>query len=143
MDPLSGAASVTAVIQIAQTVGSALMHYYGGVSDARDDIQKLYNSVRSLKAILSCIQDILNRTRGKPLLSSALFTDPSGPLIQSELELLKLRLKLNVSSKSQRGFGKTVQSLTWPFKRRDVERTVVTIDRHKASLTLVIGVEAL
>jgi hypothetical protein len=136
MDPLSGVASVVTVIQIAQIVGSALMDYYGDVRDARDDIQKLYNSVRSLEAILSCIQDILNRKHGEPLLSSAPFTNPSGPLRQSELELHKLRLELNVSPKSQWGFGKTVQSLTWPFKKKDVEKTVVTIDRHKASLTL-------
>jgi hypothetical protein len=143
MDPLSGAASVMTVIQIALTVCSALMDYYGDVSDARDDIQKLYNSVRSLETILSCIQNILNRRHDESLLSSALFTNPSGPLRQSELELHKLRLKLNVSPKSQRGFGKTVQSLTWPFKKKDVEKTVITIDQHKASLTLEIGVETL
>ena len=45
MDGLSAAASVVAVIQIAQAVGSALKDYYQGVRDSREDIQKLYNSV--------------------------------------------------------------------------------------------------
>lgn len=143
MDGLSGAASVIAVIQIAQTIGSALKDYYEDVRDARADIQKLYHSVRSLESILSCIGDVINRRDGEPLLFSSLFTNPSGPLRQSELELHKLRLELNISPKTKHGFGKAVQSMTWPFKRNDVEKAVDTIDRHKSSLILEIGVENL
>jgi hypothetical protein len=61
MDGLSGAASVIAVIQIAQSVASGLKDYYEGVRDARADIRKLYNSTKGLEAILSTIQGLLNR----------------------------------------------------------------------------------
>ena len=143
MDGLSGAASVIAVIQIAHAIGSALKDYYEDVRDARADIQKLYHSVRSLESILSDIQDIINRRDGERLLSSSLFTNPAGPLRQSELELHKLRLELNISPKTKHGLGKAVQSMTWPFKKKDVEKAVDTIDRHKSSLILEIGVENL
>jgi len=56
MDGLSVAASVIAVIQIAQAIGSALKDSYEDVRDARADIQKLYHSVRSLESILSAFR---------------------------------------------------------------------------------------
>lgn len=56
MDALSGAASVVAVVQIAQSLGSALRDYYQGIRDARDDINALHSSVKSLKQILGEIQ---------------------------------------------------------------------------------------
>jgi hypothetical protein len=61
MDGLSSAASVIAVIQGAQSVASGLKNYYEGVRDARADIRKLYNSIKGLEAILSTIQELLNR----------------------------------------------------------------------------------
>ena len=36
-----------------------------------------------------------------------------------------------------------MRSLTWPFEKKDVEKAVATINGHKASLTLEIGVEIL
>ena len=40
MDGLSAAASIIAVIQVAQAVGSGLKDYYEGVRDAREDIDR-------------------------------------------------------------------------------------------------------
>jgi hypothetical protein len=48
MDGLSAAASVIAVIQLAQFMGSTLKDYYEGVWDARNDIEELYNSITNL-----------------------------------------------------------------------------------------------
>jgi hypothetical protein len=137
MDGLGAAASIIAVLQIAQSIGSALKDYYEDVRDAREDIRKLYDSVRSLETILSTAQSIVRREGH--LLNAALFTDTPGPLKQSELELEKLRDDL----KPRTHFAKKVQSLTWPFKKNDTEKTVVAIDRHKSNLTLEIGIESL
>lgn len=137
MDGLGAAASIIAVLQIAQSIGSALKDYYEDVRDAREDIRKLYDSVRSLEIILSTAQDIVRREGH--LLNSALFTNTSGPLKQSKLELEKLRDDL----KPRTHFAKKVQSLTWSFKKKDIEKTVIAIDRHKSNLTVGIGIESL
>jgi hypothetical protein len=63
MDGLSGAA-VIAVLQIAKSIGSALKDYYEGVRDAREDIQKFYDTVKSLESILNSIREIINRRDG-------------------------------------------------------------------------------
>ncbi|KAF4634189.1 hypothetical protein G7Y89_g3916 [Cudoniella acicularis] len=118
-------------------------HYYEGVRDARDDIKKLYNSITSLRAILSSIHHILNREIGQSLFDETLLANPSGPLRQAELELHKLQLKLKVLAKGQKSLDKAVQSLIWPFKEKDIEKAVGTIERYKSSLTLELQVEHL
>jgi uncharacterized phage infection (PIP) family protein YhgE len=145
MDALSGAASVIAVLQIAKSIGSALKDYYEGVRDAREDIQKLYDTIKSLESILTSIREIINRRDGQHMLNSGLFTDASGPLQQCKAELEKLRLELGTSpnTKGQRILGRAIQILTWPFKKSDVEKAVVAIERHKSSLVLEVGLETL
>ncbi|RDL32416.1 uncharacterized protein BP5553_08872 [Venustampulla echinocandica] len=122
MDGLSAASSVIAVVQIAQSIGSALKDYYEGVRDARDDIKKLYNAVTSLQAILFSLHHILNRESGQPFLDETLLINPSGPLRQAKLELHKLQLKP---------------------KKKDIEKVAGTIERYKSSLTLELQVEHL
>jgi uncharacterized phage infection (PIP) family protein YhgE len=140
MDGLSGAASVIAVIQIAQSVASGLKDYYEGVRDARSDIRKLYSSIKGLEAILSTIQDLLNRgDAGLAELKQSL----ESPLRQSELDLTKLRLDLQGSQEKLQKFGRAAQSLAWPFKKKDVEKTVKGLERNKSALMLALGVESL
>lgn len=140
MDGLSAAASVIAVIQIAQSVASGLKDYYEGVRDARADISKLYNSIRGLEAILSTIQDLQNRGDASLAKSKQSL---EAPLRQCELDLTKLRFDLQNSQEKLQKFGKVAQSLAWPFKKKDVEKTVEGLERNKSALMLGLGVENL
>jgi len=74
---------------------------------------------------------------------SGLLTRPDGPLKMSEVELLNLQIKLQHSSKDRKGFGSSLQSLKWPFKKKDVERTVGILEKHKRDLGLVVGMQSL
>jgi hypothetical protein len=140
MDGLSTAASVIAVIQIAQSVASGLKDYYQGVRDARADIRKLYNFVKGLEEILSAIQDLLNQG-GAELAKSK--QSLKSPLRQSELDLTVLRFDLQGSQEKQQKFRRAAQSLAWPFKKKDVEKTMDALERNKSSLILWLQVENL
>lgn len=142
MDGLSAAASIIAVIQIAQDVGSGLKDYYECVRDARDDIQKLYRAIKSLEAILKSIQELLNLPSSQDLLCETLFTDQAGPLKQCQEELERLESEL-WSSGNPGKVRKAIQSLLWPFKKNDVEKRVTMLERYKSSLSLGIGLENL
>jgi hypothetical protein len=140
MDGLSSASSVIAVIQIAQSVASGLKGYYQGVRDARADIRKLYNSIKGLEAILSAIQDLLNRgdaglAKSKQSLES--------PLRQSELYLTELRFDLQGSQEKLQKLGRAAQSLAWPLKKKDVEKRVDALERNKNDLIMGLGLENL
>ncbi|CAG8962108.1 hypothetical protein HYFRA_00005151 [Hymenoscyphus fraxineus] len=139
MDGISAAASVVAIVDIASKVASQLKDYYEGVKNAQDDIKRLYGSIQSLQATLSRIYDILNKEQG--VIKPELFTDPSGPLKQSEIELKKLVLNLGTPPDSH--FLRKLESWKWPFKAGDIEKIVLQIEKHKSSLTTQLGVEAL
>jgi len=153
MEALGAAASVIAVIQIAQSVGSVLMDYYEDVRDARHDIQTLYKCIKSHQAVLDSLGDLLNSCHNDLLDEKSIanpdgsksghLTRPDGPLKMSEVELLNLQIKLQHSSKDRKGFGSSLQSLKWPFKKKDVEKTVNILGKHKQDLGLVLGIQSL
>jgi len=136
MDGLSAAASIIAVIQITQAVGSGLKDYYEGVRGAREDIQKLYRAIKSLEAILKSIEELLKLPSIQDSLCETLFTNQAGPLKQCQAELERIKSKLGSS-------GNHVQSLLWPFKKKDVEKRVTMLERYKSNLSLGIGLENL
>ena len=100
MDGLSGAASVIAVLQLATAVGSALKDYYEGVRDAREDIRKLYGSIKGLERILERLKDVAKEMSNETLLTQ--------PLEGVRAELKELMGKLNISETRAR---RALQSL--------------------------------
>jgi hypothetical protein len=138
MDALSAAASVTAVVQLAQAVVFALKEYYGAVRDARADIQRLYHTINSLKVVLSSIERIKNQ-RGNSFLNSEMIENHSGPLQLAESELDRLRLKLGAPLQPEKRWAKSVHSMIWPFKKKDVDAILSMLERHKSSLILEVG----
>jgi hypothetical protein len=108
MDGLSGAASVIAVLQLTVSVGAALKDYYEGVRDARDDIHKLYGSIKGLERTLERLKDVVKDASG-----ALQFEQADGPLVGAKLELSELAGKLNSSktTSNQTRAQKVIQSL--------------------------------
>ena len=63
MDGLRAAASIIAVVQIAQSVGSALRDYYQDVRDARKDINALHSPIKNLELILVDLETLARREK--------------------------------------------------------------------------------
>ncbi|CCD54455.1 hypothetical protein BofuT4_P125030.1 [Botrytis cinerea T4] len=139
MDGLGAAASVIAVVQMAQAVGGALVEYYEGVKSARDDIQRLYNSIKNLESVLRSVDD-LPRTFSINIQAS--LENKTGTLSLCKAELDGIKKELDAFSKQQNHIGK-LKSLIWPFKKKDVDKLVDFIDKHKHDLMLAFGVENL
>jgi hypothetical protein len=58
MDGLSAAASVIAVIQIAEDVCSKLQHYIWAVKGAKKNIERLKDEVLALHNVLEKVEDL-------------------------------------------------------------------------------------
>ncbi|TGO37662.1 hypothetical protein BHYA_0092g00450 [Botrytis hyacinthi] len=139
MDGLSTAASVIAVVQLAQAVGGALMEYYEGVKGARDDIQRLYHSIKNLESVLKSVGDLPHTLS---INIQTLLENKTGTLSLCKAELDGIKKELDTFSKQQNHIGK-LKSLIWPFKKKDVDKHVDFIDKHKHDLMLAFGVENL
>lgn len=137
---MDAGASIIAFIQLTQAVGGALMDYYEGVKNARDDIQQLYHSIKNLEYVLEEVKKLV----GSNTLSAgikALLEDKNGPVTLCESELVKLRDKLKYSP-AHFQVGK-LKSLKWPFQKKDIDKIVRAIDKHKDDLVLALGIENL
>ncbi|TGO50759.1 hypothetical protein BOTNAR_0380g00010 [Botryotinia narcissicola] len=139
MDGLSTAASVIAVVQLAQAVGGALMEYYEGVKSARDDVQRLYHSIKNLESVLKSIDDLPTTLS---INIQTLLENKTGTLSLCKNELDGIKKELDTFSKQQDRIGK-LKSLIWPFKKKDVDKHVDFIDKHKHDFMLAFGVENL
>ncbi|TVY93678.1 hypothetical protein LAWI1_G001865 [Lachnellula willkommii] len=135
MDGLSGAASVIAVLQLATAVGSALKDYYEGVRDAREDIGKLYGSVKGLEGILGRLNDVAKGLNNETLL---LLTQPlegvraelgelGGKLHISEAETPDIRLA-RIDDDRRRIVGWLSKGIPDPSQEHNIAR-----DKHEES----------
>ncbi|KAF7889319.1 uncharacterized protein EAF01_010812 [Botrytis porri] len=139
MDGLSAAASIIAVVQMAQAVGGVLMEYYEGVKSARDDIQRLYHSIKNLESVLKSVDTLPHNLS---INIQTLLENKTGTLSLCKAELDGIKKELDTFSKQQNHIGK-LKSLIWPFKKKDVDKHVDFIDKHKNDLVLAFGVENL
>jgi hypothetical protein len=150
MDGLSAAASVIAVIQIAQTIGGFLKDLYRDIRDARAEIGRLYDAAISLEIIAEGLDDLVKR-RGIGMMNTSLLEDPQGPLQQALSELKMVKEKLDVEIVAGTRFEKlklsvqksVKQSVKWPFKKEEVLNIVARLENYKSSLLLDVDVNTL
>ena len=139
MDPVSGAASVIAVIQITTTIVAACYRYRSGAKQARKEIRLITDEVDSLRDVLKNLEalfeeeeDLQDESR---LTTLSLLTKPDGPLTQCGLELERLEKKLAFPKEKLAQIGKT---LFWPLKEEDSKRILDRLERFKATLNLAL-----
>lgn len=132
MDPLSLAASITAVAAATfEIVGFLNSIATGGKDRLRllTEITGLWMSITSLKGQIAPDGVPIEEMSYKNLLP--LF-EPNGVIKQIETAVDQLMDKL----KNRAGHGKVWQTLTWPFDKTDVDRTVEHIHRLQQTLNL-------
>lgn len=129
MDPLSGVASVIAVVQLAQAIGGVLKTYYNGAREARADIDRLYFSISGVELLLVQAETFLD--------------DASGAISQLAIEFENIRVLLKAPKIKSRIGRHIAQSLQWPFKGREIEKIVGIIEQHKSTLSIGLDIEML
>ncbi len=141
MDPLSGVASVIAVIQIAGTIVNICYEYRSGVRHAPKTITRLIDEVDGLRDVLKKLDLILEEERTSGFNSFNIsfneITKKGGLLSQCYLDLQGLRKVLE----PKHGMRAVGQALQWPLKEKDVSKTLQQIERFKTLLSLALAGE--
>lgn len=137
MDGLSAAASVIAVVQIAEVVCSKLQQYIWAVKDAKKDIERLRDEILTLHDVLEKVDDLKYGPRSEALALDIL-NKPDGPIEKCNYELVELLSRLDT------GQGDTAmkrvgwRALKWPFNRKAVDKILESLEKYKATFNLAL-----
>jgi hypothetical protein len=138
MDPLSCAASVLAVIQVAGAVVNICGDYIKHVKKAHKDINNLAGQINSLRIILESLDSVLQGPGGGKFITLRKISDDAG---KCELILKSLNQKIN---------PETTQSLTrkrwywhwkWPLQHAEVDEAISQLKGYTALFATALQID--
>ncbi|PMD59680.1 uncharacterized protein K444DRAFT_529781, partial [Hyaloscypha bicolor E] len=148
MDPLSAAASVIAVVQIADRIIDLCRAYITGVKDAPAELRAILIEVGSVKCVLEVIE--LLDTSGEAEIAFQgveILEKLQGPLegckeALNSLEGLFPPQSENAATRKRKRLAISLTTLAWPFKREKAFKLLEEIGRHKSTIALGLTTEA-
>lgn len=138
MDGLSAAASVLTVIEVSVKVASFCYQYSTAVKDARKDIQSLQKKVEDIRDVLRELKRLLDGP-DKTRLSATDKLAASLKEYLGRLQELETQLKPRTTRKAMSRLG--VRALKWPFKSKEVENIVVSLEKYERTFSLSLQVD--
>jgi len=105
MNPLSGAASMITVVQVAGKVWSLCWEYYSGAGNAKLDIDRLMGCTLALQILLQHVWDLAKGLGAAKLVASKELIESTALELEWEFKLLQKVLEL--------GGGKTSPNCVW------------------------------
>lgn len=140
MDPLGGAASVIAVVDITAKVVTICSKYYSNVKDAERDIKSLQSEVESLQHVLNQVQALSNEAQKRKLLTGNQALKQQQQLT-GQFELLEKKLDPGKRKKAMRRCG--LRALRWPLTKQDVGASLQILERFKSTINVALATDQL
>ncbi|RYP53496.1 hypothetical protein DL768_001533 [Monosporascus sp. mg162] len=132
MDPLSTTASVIAVLQLS----SEVVKYVNSAAGATKERARLRKEVRACEDILQQLKDEADDSDEGKVWSETIkaLEAPGAPLgrLRVALDIVKVKLM------PKEGLKNAVAKLRWPFDEKEMEKTLVAIEREKSLLELAL-----
>jgi hypothetical protein len=138
MAGLGEAASVIAVLQIAEDIGLKLFAYTQGVRHAKEDMTRLHSAVLAFRHVLEKVEDLKDHPSAMKLRTFQLLNQPNGPVEGSLGELLELRRRLNTGEGNTEMRRVGWRALKWPFQRKEVDKIVLALEGYKATFNMAL-----
>ena len=146
MDPLSISAGIIALIQATNEVVSLCYNFATAKSTART-ISDLLDQLKSLRNVLESLEqfcksnDLTDPATSARLGTITALCDMDNGPIAKELTYLGERLRPpNWASRDGSRRKALVQSLTWPLKEAETNKTLENIERLKSDVQLALTV---
>lgn len=141
MDPLSGAASVIAVVDIIAKVITLCSKYYSDVKDAKADIERLQNEVASLQNVLDQTRALSDKTQAKKLLACDQALKQQEQQLVGHFKQLENELDPGNRKKTMHRLG--LRALQWPLARQEVDTSLKILERFKSTITMALATDQL
>jgi len=131
MDPLSGAASVIAVVQVAGQVWSICWKYYSDAKDAKPEIDRLMGYVLALQNLFQQVEALAKGPGADKLVAFKEIIERTSLELEREFKMLQRMLEPGKRRSILKSFGRR---LKWPLQKEDVEKIIQLLERHKTTL---------
>lgn len=138
MEPLSGAASVIAVIQLTGAIAKICGSYIGQVKEAKKDILHLQEEVNALSQVLKSLEKLLQELSEEKLATSQDLVD-NITKCSLGLAILKEKIDPEIAQRRMRKWG--FRAFKWPLKREQVVKAISEIERYKTLFDLSFQIE--
>lgn len=139
MDPLSGAASVIAVVQLAGSIFQICGQYLKNVKNATQDIQRFQEQIAALTKVLQSLYDLIRGSNGNTLTTMRDLINNIAKC-SSVLEDLKVKIDPEITQQGvRRQWG--LRAWKWPLARSEVDYTIKELDWYKATFSLSLQVD--
>ena len=132
MDPLSGAASIVALLQLTGTV----IRYLSDVRDGPKELQRIRLEVSTIPSVLIMLQDRADQANQDDSFPSLLrsLDVPHGPFEQFRMALERLESKLAPVE----GWRKLSKPFKWTFEKGEIHEILNIIERQKTMFNLAL-----
>jgi hypothetical protein len=136
MDPLSGAASVIAVVQLAGGIVKICGKYLSEVKDATQDIQRLKEKITALAHVLQSLKELIGGSDGNKLTATQDLVDDIDNCFSA---LTNLKIDPETTQKRMRKWG--LRALKWPMVRSEVDSVIMELEGYKTTFALALQVD--
>jgi hypothetical protein len=128
MEALVAASSVAALLELSFKTFGYIIAVYG----ANDDRKRLREETGACSRVLLELQDVSTNAEGDHTWVEMIrsLTQPDGPI-------QRLQLLLGLVEKKIRPKDGLREALKWPFKKKEVQKLVETIEREKNTLSTI------
>lgn len=141
MAGLGEAASIIAVIQIADRILCLCGTYATAVKDAKKDIERLAGEVEALQKALKSADEMAHSSPMKLDTSGSVSEVLAGSIEQCRSALGELESQLDPGEKRKIVSRFGIRALKWPFKSKDVTKIIDALSRHKGTIILALNMD--
>lgn len=139
MDPLSGAASVIAVIQVTGSIVQICRKYLNNVNNATRDIQRLQEKIVVLAQVLQSLNELIHRSNGNRLTTTMQNLIDNIAKCSSTLTNLKEKIDPKTTQRGMRKWG--LRAFKWPLGRSEVDDAIMELEWYKTTFALALQVD--
>jgi hypothetical protein len=138
MDPLSGAASVIAVIQLTGGIVQICGKYLNKVKNATQDIQRFQEKIAALAQVLQSLGELIRGSDGNKLTATQDLVDNIAKC-STALTNLKEKIDPETTQRRMRKWG--LRALKWPLARSEVDLAIMELEWYKTTFALSLQVD--
>ncbi|CAG8140451.1 unnamed protein product [Penicillium nalgiovense] len=138
MDPLSGAASVIAVIQLTGSIVQICGKYLNNVKNATQDILRFQEKITALALVFRSLDELIRGSDGNKLTATQDLVDN---IVKCSSALTNLKDKINPETTQRRMRKWGLQALKWPLARSEVDFAIMELEWYKTTFALSLQVD--